>query len=49
MALAKSGPVARHPGLWPDLPAFLADLVLKQKSQLKVVHDRIKTLRDESK
>jgi uncharacterized protein (TIGR02284 family) len=31
------------------LPAFLADLVLKQKSQLKIVHDRIKTLRDESK
>jgi uncharacterized protein (TIGR02284 family) len=26
------------------LPAFLADLVLRQKVQLKVVHDRIKSL-----
>jgi len=29
------------------LPAYLSDLVLQQKNQLKVVHDRIKTLRDE--
>ena len=30
------------------LPAFLADLVLRQKVQLKVVHDRIKSLRDQT-
>ena len=31
------------------LPAYLADTVLEEKGELKLVHDQIKALRDESK
>ena len=31
------------------LPAYLADIVLEEKGELRLVHNQIKTLRDESK